>query len=64
MFDLDEIQSKTSTIQHIHNEHISVVCDEYLDFIEYYLNQNTRILKDNIFNSITAKNSCKLKSNN
>lgn len=63
--DFEEIQSRILTIQYIYDRQAECYLDnEYLDFVEYYLNQNTPILRDNIFYSITAKISYKIKPSN
>ncbi|MUP38952.1 MutS-related protein [Labilibaculum euxinus] len=53
--DLEEINARISAIKYICNNPVECELDnEYLDFIEHYLNQNTLILKDNFLNSIES----------
>jgi DNA mismatch repair protein MutS len=61
----EELNSRLSTIKYICNNGIKCRLEnEYLDFIEYYLNQSTPVLKDNIFNSVSARISYKIKPSN
>lgn len=63
--DLDELNARISTLKYICNNPIECELDnEYLDFIEYYLNQNTPILKDSFLSSIESKISYTIKPSN
>ena len=63
--DLKEINARISSIKFIHDNNLNCELDnEYLDFIEYYLNQNTPILRDNYIDSLSSWLSYKIKPRN
>jgi DNA mismatch repair ATPase MutS len=63
--DLSIINSRIEAIKFIQDKKLFCKLDyEYLDFIEYYINQNTSILSDNILDACLTKISDKLKPTN
>ena len=65
MCNLEDINYRISTIKFISDNRITCNLDnEYLDFIEFYINHNTPILHDNFYDSIIAKISYEIKPSN
>jgi len=63
--DLVEINNRISAIKYIKENKISCkLNNDYLDFIEFYLSQNTPILQDNFYDSISAKILYEIKPSN
>ena len=53
---LKDINFRISTMKFISENGIDCELDnEYLDFIEFYINHNSPILQDNLYDSITTK---------
>ncbi|WP_372752878.1 hypothetical protein [Labilibaculum sp.] len=61
----DDINARLSSLKFICDNEIYCALDkDYLDFIEYYLNQNTPVLRDNLFDSLVARISYLIKPEN